>query len=98
MKQHDISQVPVIDEDGKLTGLVTEISILKHMLEGKHDHSGETISSMVQEATAVFPAYTLLEEVLTSIVEGNVILVTEQDRPIGILTKIDVLDYISQEI
>jgi predicted transcriptional regulator len=36
--------------------------------------------------------------VLPALVEGHVVLVTEGDRPVGILTKIDALDFISQEI
>jgi cystathionine beta-synthase len=98
MKTHDISQVPVLDESGELLGLVTEVSLLEHMLGVKHEHTaGETIAGMVQPARAVFPAHTLLEEVLPQIVEGNVILVMDGARPAGILTKIDILDYIAQE-
>jgi cystathionine beta-synthase len=99
MKGHDISQVPVVDESGSLTGLVTEISLLNHMLSAGHEHHAEeTIGEMVREAKATFPGHTLLEEVLNQIVEGNVILVMEGSRPTGILTKIDILDYIAQEI
>ncbi len=99
MKNHDISQVPVLNPNGTLAGLVSEVSLLQHMLEGGGAHSPkETIESMVRPARGAYPGYTLLEEVLSSIVEGNVILVTERDRPTGILTKIDILDYIAQEI
>lgn len=99
MKEHDISQVPVIDENGDLSGLVSEVSLLKHMLDNRHEHSfSETIEAMVRPARAAYPGHTLLEEVLAEIAEGNVILVTEGKRPTGILTKIDVLDYISKTI
>ncbi len=99
MKAHDISQVPVVEADGTLVGLVTEISLLNHMLSSNHEHHAEeTIEEMVQDVRAAFPGHTLLEEVLSQIVEGNVILVVEGGRPTGILTKIDILDYIAQEI
>ena len=99
MKEHDISQVPVVDEDGNLFGLVTEVSLLKHMLDDPKSHTfSETVESMVRPANAAFPGHTLLEEVLSLIAEGNVILVTEGKRPTGILTKIDVLDYISKTL
>lgn len=97
MKEHDISQVPALKPDGSLAGLVTEVDLLKHMLEKDHAHfPEETVAEIVQPAEAVFPAHCSLEEVLPQIVEGYVVLVTEADRPIGILTKIDVLDYIAQ--
>ena len=101
MKSNDISQVPVLDAAGVLVGLVTEVDLLKHLLasDNGHTHSQtESIAPIVQQAQAVYPAHTLLEEVLPAIVEGYVILVSEGNRPAGILTKIDVLDFIAQEI
>jgi cystathionine beta-synthase len=99
MKLHDISQMPVLYPDGSLSGVVTEVSLLKHMLESKHTHSSdETISDIVRPAQAVFSVDTPVETILPSILEGQVALVTDQEHPVGILTKIDVLDYIAQGI
>ncbi|RPI32804.1 MAG: cystathionine beta-synthase [Chloroflexota bacterium] len=99
LKEHDISQVPALLPGGDLAGLVTEVDLLKHMLEVNHDHSAEeTVESIVRKADAVVPSHTALEAVLPAIVEGRVVLVTEADRPVGILTKIDVLDFIAQEM
>jgi cystathionine beta-synthase len=99
MKAHDISQVPTLNLDGKVAGMVTEVDLLNHMLEADHNHSpDETVSAIIQDAHAVVPSTTLLEDVLPSIAEGNVILVVDEDTPTGILTKIDILDYISQEL
>jgi cystathionine beta-synthase len=51
LKEHDISQVPVLRPDGTLAGLVTEVDLLKHMLKAGHDHtSDETISEIIQPA------------------------------------------------
>jgi cystathionine beta-synthase len=99
MKSHDISQVPVLDPQGGLAGLVTEVDLLKYMLESGQSPATElTIAPIVEKAEAVFPEGTLLEEVLPAIIDGYVILVTRKERPVGILTKIDVLDYIAQEM
>jgi cystathionine beta-synthase len=99
MKMYDISQMPVLYPDGKLGGVVTEVSLLKHMLESKHTHSPEeTISEVVSPTQTVFPVDTPVETVLPVIMDGQAILVTEQEHPVGILTKIDVLDYIAQGI
>jgi cystathionine beta-synthase len=96
MKEHDISQIPALNPDGTLAGIVTEVDLLKHMLESRHDHSAdETIAAIVQPAQAVFTLQASLEDVLTSVMDGNVILITEGDHPVGILTKIDVLDFIA---
>ena len=99
MKQYDISQIPALNRDGTLVGLVNEVTLLNYMLETDQTHSAEeTIQDVIQPAMSIFPGFTLLEEVLPTLVEGNIILVTEFEKPVGILTKIDLLDYISQEI
>ena len=99
MKEYDISQVPALRPDGGLAGLVTEVDLLKHILDRGHEHTtDETIASIVQLATAIFSPQDSLEEVLPSIVEGHVVLVAESGRPVGILTKIDVLDFIAQAV
>jgi cystathionine beta-synthase len=99
MKAHDISQVPVLNPDGSLAGLVTETDLLKHMVESDHIHStGETISAIIYPTHSVFPASEPLVTALPAIMKEQVVLVTEADRPVGILTKIDVLDFIAQEI
>jgi cystathionine beta-synthase len=99
MKSNDISQVPALDSQGQIAGLVTEVDLLKHMLESEQGvPRDKTIAAIVEEARAIYPAHTLLEEVLPDIVDGYVILVIEANRPVGILTKIDILDFVAQEI
>ena len=96
MKEYDISQVPALHADGTLAGIVTEVDLLEHMLDAGHDHSEiETISAIAQPAEAVFSVSASLEDALPAVMEGNVILVTEGDHPVGILTKIDMLDFLT---
>jgi cystathionine beta-synthase len=40
MKEYDISQVPVIDAQGKLAGIVTEVDLLEHLLRRTRTRSG----------------------------------------------------------
>jgi cystathionine beta-synthase len=96
MKSHDISQVPALNPDGTLAGIVTEVDLLEHMLDRGHEHSqGETIAAITQPARAVFSVSDSLEEALPAVMSGNVILITEGNHPVGILTKIDMLDFIA---
>ncbi len=98
MKQYDISQVPVSNGDGSLVGMVTEVDLLKYMLESGAGHSpDESIAAIVQPARAVYAADTPLGDVLQAFIEGQVILVTDAGKPSGILTKIDLLDFMTQE-
>jgi cystathionine beta-synthase len=98
MHQNGISQVPVVGEGGELAGMLEEVDLLNHMLE-KHDHSHEeSIDSLVQNAGAVFPPDTSIEETMPSLTAGYALVVVENSKPIGILTKIDVLDYVAGKI
>ena len=99
MKEHDISQMPVLKADGKPAGLVSEVDLLKHLFEGGHTHKPEeTIESIVEPSIPAFTSNAFLQDVLPKFFESPVILVTENERLIGILTKIDVLDFLARRI
>ena len=99
MKAHDISQMPVLKADGTLAGLVSEVDLLKHSFESGHTHRPEeTIESIIEPSIPVFTSNAFLEDVLPKFLESPVILITEDERPVGILTKIDVLDFMARRI
>ncbi len=95
MKSHGISQAPVL-EDGMLCGIVREIDLLEHMLQADHDHTPEeTIRDIVSKDVVTASPEMPLETLMSLISEGDVVLVLEEDNTLtGILSKIDVLDYI----
>ena len=99
MREHSISQMPVLGPDGALAGLLEEVDLLNHLLEHEGGHSqDEAIDGLVQRAQAVFPPESTLDECMPSLTEGYALLVVEGGKPIGILTKIDVLDYVAGKI
>jgi len=98
MHQNGVSQMPVVGAGGELAGLLEEVDLLNHMLDG-HNHSNEElIDPLVQNAGAVFPPETTLEETMPSLTSGYALIVVENSTPVGILTKIDVLDYVAGKI
>lgn len=99
MKEYDISQVPVLDAHGKLLGIVTEVDLLEHLLHGGHEHDpAETIAPIVNPNVITVRAEASLESVLTNFERGKVVIAVEGDRPIGILTKIDLIDLVARQI
>ncbi len=99
MKEHGISQMPVLNLDGTLAGLVSEVDLLKHLFEARHTHEAdETIESIVQPSIPVFTSNAFLEDVLPKFFESPVIVVVQDESPTGILTKIDVLDFMARKI
>jgi len=99
MKEYDISQVPVIDAQGKLVGVVTEVDLLEHLLHGGHEHDpAETIASIVNPNVVTVNTATSLESVLTNFERGKVVIMVDDGKPVGILTKIDLIDLMAQQI
>ena len=98
MRRHDISQLPVMD-NGHLVGIITEVNLLEHMLFGEHEHDAqETIASIVSPDTALVDPDTslaILGEVFSG---GKVAIVVDDGKVLGILTKIDLIDYLADKV
>lgn len=100
MKDHNISQLPVINAEDRLVGLVSEIDLLNHMLLADHVHqANETIEGMINTDVPVVGPHTRLETLMSLIKDrAAVVIVNNNDQVKGILTKIDILDYLSSQI
>ncbi len=100
MKDHNISQLPVVNDDGKLVGLVSEIDLLNHMLLTDHVHqANETIESMINRDVPVVGANARLETLMSLVKDrAAVVIVDNKDQVEGILTKIDILGYLSSQM
>lgn len=98
LKAHDISQVPVVEEDCTVVGIVTEIGLLNHMLLADHDHQqGETIASIIDTQPVTVAPDTPLDELVQKINETGVVLLVKDGILDGILTKIDLVGYLSAQ-
>lgn len=95
MRQHGISQMPVIGHDGSLVGTLEEVDLLNHVVDAHSHDVNEAIDGLVQNAKAVYPPDTRLDEAMPMLTEGYALIVAESGRPTGILTKIDVLDFVA---
>jgi len=99
MKEHNVSQLPVVDDDGHLRGLVSEIDLLNHMLLADHVHQvDETIEGMINASVPVVGPNARLETLMSLISDQPAVVIVRDDRVEGILTKIDILDYLSSQI
>ncbi len=93
MKQHDISQMPVLT-DGKLVGMISESTLLTQM-STPGNSPDDSIASIVNRQITTVPTDMRLETVMTMFSSGQAVVVAENDRVLGILTKIDLIDYLS---
>jgi cystathionine beta-synthase len=93
MKSHSISQMPVVDDQGRLEGLVGEGDLLEYLISGgAMDHP---IAEVINRDVATVSGETQVEELPTVLGRGQAAVVLENERVIGIVTKIDVIDFLA---
>ncbi|MDX9991439.1 MAG: pyridoxal-phosphate dependent enzyme [Anaerolineales bacterium] len=98
MRQQAISQMPVIGPDGALAGTLDEVDLLNHLLDA-HPHSqDESIDALAQNARAVYPPEASLDDAMPALTAGYALIIVQEGKPTGILTKIDVLDFVAGKI
>ena len=98
MKTRDVSQLPVVDDVGQYVGMVTEVDLLQHLVLPEHE-KGETIADIVSQSSAVIVrADAPLDTLTDGFSAGKVAVVVEDGHPMGIVTKIDLIDYLARRI
>lgn len=99
LKSNNFSQVPVIDNNNQLLGIVTEVALLDHLLSAGHDHTAdETIESLIDPNVPVIQPNTPLETLMDIFSSNSVALISVGGQVEGILTKIDILDFLSAQV
>jgi cystathionine beta-synthase len=98
MKGDDISQMPVVDDEGKLMGLIGEVDLLNYMLSGEGAVDHPICDIISHNVTTVRPDTSL--DTLSEIAgRGAVaVVVDDSDRPTAIVTKIDMIDYLASRV
>lgn len=98
MKTHGVSQLPVVDESSHYIGMVTEVDLLQHLLLPEHE-KGETIADIVsQNAAATICGDTALEALPEIFAASKIAVVLEDQSPVGVVTKIDLIGYLAGRI
>ena len=94
MKEHGISQVPVLD-DGKLQGLISESDVLQKLVEGHI--SRDAVAAEVMDRSVVTVRADEDAGQLTGLFqEGYVALVVdEHEGLLGLLSKMDLVDFLT---
>ena len=96
MKKHDISQIPVL-KDSKIIGSIQESSLIDRIVRsGNPDRFFNTpIYEVMGERFKTVDSTTNIADILNLLSLGEpAILVLDQEKIIGIITKIDILSSI----
>lgn len=94
MKELGISQMPVVDK-GKLAGIIGEVDLLRHLVSGQKTLES-TIAGIVESEYATVSPDTKIELLQGVLADAKVAIVTEQERIVGIVTKIDLIDFLAR--
>jgi cystathionine beta-synthase len=95
LKAHGISQLPVIAPDGKLMGVVAEVDLLRYLVSGEHSLDSP-VGTLIESDYATVSPRTSIESLQNLLSEARMAIVTEGDQVVGIITKIDLIDYLAQ--
>jgi cystathionine beta-synthase len=94
MKQLSISQLPVVD-GGKMCGIVAEVDLLRALVAG-----GKTLDSPIAEVVeddyATVTPNTKIELLQGVLADAKVAIVEDDDKVVGIVTKIDLIDFLAK--
>ena len=96
MKRLSISQLPVV-RDGKMCGIVAEVDLLRALVSG-----GKTLDSPIAEVVesdyATVTPNTRIELLQGVLADAKVAIVEEEDKLVGIVTKIDLIDFLAKRL
>jgi cystathionine beta-synthase len=97
MRDNDISQMPVLDEAGRAVGMIHEYDLLNFLIEGKHRLS-EVVDPLVQPIQGVVGPDTPLARLREIFNDDNVAVVKDGEKITGILTKIDLIEFLGEKL
>jgi cystathionine beta-synthase len=92
MRVADVSQLPVIDGDGNLAGIVDEAVLLKYASQ-RAARLDISIGEVMKQPPAKLPCNADLSEAAALLEENSMIVITEDDKFMGLVTRVDLLNY-----
>ncbi len=97
MKKHGISQVPVVDEHGEIAGVVAERDLLQHLVAEAAEGASpqDPIAGLVSNRVAIVEPGTTLSVLGRIFNDTELALVRHEEQLSAVLTKIDLIDYVT---
>jgi cystathionine beta-synthase len=94
MKAHGISQLPVVD-GGKLVGAVAEVDLLRYLVSGEHSLDS-AVGPLAESDYATVSPRTSIENLQGLLNDARMAIVTDAEKIVGVVTKIDLIDYLAR--
>lgn len=97
MKLYDISQLPVLDENGAVAGLLDEEDLLFAVVRNR-DKFKDPVKSAMTYRVETLDASEKLEELLPVFAKGHVAVVLKSGKFEGLITRTDLLNYLRLQV
>ena len=95
MREHDISQVPVTDANGKAIGMVHESDLLAFLLDARHK-TAEPVERVMAKLDGVVWLGMSVDALRRVFADDKVAVVVDEGAIVGIVAKIDVIDFLGR--
>jgi cystathionine beta-synthase len=97
MKLYDISQLPVLNEDGTLAGIIDEEDVLFAVVRNR-DKFKDPVKSAMTYRVETLDAAEKMEALLPVFARGHVAVVTKDGKFEGLITRTDLLNYLRLQV
>jgi cystathionine beta-synthase len=96
MRFADVSQLPVLDDQGNLKGIIDEKTLLTRMTQ--EETADETsldnsVTTVMRPASPVLQKTTLIEDAAPLLQKGSAVMVADGEKFLGVVTRIDMLNH-----
>ena len=93
MRDSDVSQLPVVDQNGRAVGILDESDVLVKVHRDPSHFNDPVKSAMTDKLETLSPTATI-KDLLDVFDRGRVTIVMEDDRFLGLVTRSDLLSYL----
>ncbi len=97
LREHGVSQLPVIDDNGTPTAMVHEVDLLRGLHDG-HITPSSPIRDAAHEISGLIYPKARIEELYSIFDSDQVAVVVDQAKIVGIISKIDLVEYLSGKL
>lgn len=95
MRFADVSQLPVLDEKGKLIGIVDEKMLLDGLTrDGKVIPLSSKVAEVMRDPSPVLPKETPIADAAALLHGHQLVMVTDNGLLLGLITRVDILNHL----
>jgi cystathionine beta-synthase len=97
MRTADVSQVPVVDESGRVVGLLDESDVLVKVHHDPERFNHAVHTAMTDKLETLSPA-AKMTDLLEVFDRGRVAIMMDGDKFLGLITRSDLLSYLRRQM